>query len=102
MPLKFELAFARSRIEPVHEGLNLLEHPFANVREGAWMGLGKSRDVSLIEILYRQRKQSDVPWFIYSAYRAIDHLLMNMEAFGGKEELSRLESLYKKLSAEEG
>jgi hypothetical protein len=62
------------------------------------MGLGKSRKVSLIEELYWQRKQSDIPWFIHAAYRAIDHILMNIEAFGGKEELNRLEALYKKLS----
>jgi hypothetical protein len=101
-PLEFELAFALSRIDPFHEGTKLLGHPLTNVREGAWLGLGKSRDVSLIEILYRHRKQSDIPWFIHAAYRAIDHILMNLEAFGGKEELNQLETLYKKLSAEEG
>ncbi len=101
-PLEFELAFALSRIDPFHEGTKFLGHPFANVREGAWLGIGKSRDVSQIEELYWKRKQSDVPWFIHAAYRAIDHILMNIEAFGGKDELNRLESLYKKLSAEEG
>jgi len=62
------------------------------------MALGRSRDVSLIEKLYGQRKQSEIPWFIHAAYRAIDHILMNIEAFGGKEELKRLQALYKNFS----
>jgi hypothetical protein len=66
------------------------------------MALDKSCDVSLIEKLYRQRKQSEIPWFSYAAYRAIDHILMNIEAFGGEEELTRLEALYKNLSEKEG
>ena len=100
--MEFELAFALSRIDPVNEGIKLLGHHLANVRQGAWQGLGKCRDVSLIETLYRQRKHSDVPWFIHASYRAIDYILMNIEAFGGQEELNRLKSLYKKLSAQEG
>ncbi|MGD2089186.1 MAG: HEAT repeat domain-containing protein [Candidatus Aminicenantes bacterium] len=101
-PLEFELAFALSRIDPVNEGIKLLGHHLANVREGAWMGLGKSRSTSLIEKLYWKRKESKIPWFRHAAYRAIDHILINIEAFGGKEELNRLETLYKNLSEKEG
>jgi HEAT repeat protein len=101
-PLEFELAFTLSRIDPENEGIELLGHHLANVREGAWMGLGKSRDVALIEELYWKRKQSDIPWFIHAAYRAIDHILINIDAFGGEEELNRLETLYKNLSEKEG
>jgi len=66
------------------------------------MGLGKSTSVSIIEKLYWQRKESKIPWFIPAAYPAIDHILINIDAFGGKEELNRLEALYKNLSEKEG
>jgi hypothetical protein len=66
------------------------------------MGLGKSRSTSLIEKLYWKRKQSDIPWFIPAAYHAFDHILINIDAFEGKEELNRLEALYKNLSEKEG
>jgi HEAT repeat protein len=101
-PLEFELAFALSRIDPGNEGVELLGHHLANVREGAWMGLGKSGKVSLIEELYWKRKDSDLPWFIHAAYRAIDHILINIDAFGGEKELKQLEALYKNLSEKEG
>jgi hypothetical protein len=101
-PLEFELAFALSRIDPENEGIKLLGHHLANVREGAWMGLGKSKSVSIIEKLYWQRKESKTPWFIHAAYRAIDHILINIDAFGKKEELEQLEALFKKLSEKEG
>jgi hypothetical protein len=42
------------------------------------------------------------PWFSHAVYRAIDHILMNIEAFGGQDELTRLETLYKNLSEKEG
>jgi len=101
-PLEFELGFALSRIAPLNEGVELLAHHLANVREGTWVGLGKSGNISLIEKLYWKRKESKIPWFIHAAYRAIDHILINIEAFGGKEELTRLEALYKNLSEKEG
>jgi HEAT repeat protein len=101
-PLEFELAFSLSRIAPEKEGVELLGHHLANVREAAWMGMGKSRNVSLIEELYWKRKQSDIPWFIHAAYRAIDHILINIDAFGKKEELEQLEALFQKLSEKEG
>jgi hypothetical protein len=42
------------------------------------------------------------PWFIHAAYRAFDHILINIDAFGGKEELEQLEALLKNLSEKEG
>jgi HEAT repeat protein len=101
-PLEFEHAFALSRIDPENEGIKLLGHHLANVREGAWMGVGKSGKVSLVEKLYWKRKQSDTPWFRHAAYRAIDHILINIEAFGGKEELNDLKALLNKLKEKEG
>lgn len=66
------------------------------------MGMGKSKSVSIIEKLYWKRKDSDLPWFRHAAYRAIDHILINIDTFGKKEDLEQLEALFKKLSEKEG
>jgi HEAT repeat protein len=100
--MEFQLAYAISRIDPENEGIDLLSHDLANVREGAWMGIGTSKSVSLIEKLYRMRKESDIPWFRHAAYRAIDHILIEIEAFGKKKELKKVETLFNKLTEEEG
>ena len=101
-PMEFEFAFALSRIDPGEEGIKLLSHHLANVRQGAWMGVGKSRNVSLIERLYWLRKESNKPWGRHAAYRAIDHILINIETLGGETELNQLEVLLKELNAKEG
>ena len=74
----------------------------ANVRERALMGLGIYHGVSLLEKLYWLRKESDKPWFRHAAYRAIDDILLNIEAFGEQIELEQLKSLFKQLQEKEG
>ncbi len=99
---EFEVAFALGRLDPVNRGLQLLGHDLANVREGAWMALGKSKDAALIEKLYRMHKQGPTPWLRHAAYRAIDNILFNIEISGSKEELKKLEDLRQTLINEEG
>ena len=100
--LEFELSFALSRIDPEEQSIRLLSHHLANVRQGAWMGLEQSRNVTLIEKLYRMRKESDLPWVRHAAYRAIDHILIAAETFGSKKESGVLEALLQKLLEKEG
>lgn len=100
--MEWHVAYALSRIDPENEGIELLGHHLANVREGAWMGLGTYHDVSLLEKLYRLRKESDKPWFRHAAYRAIDDILLNIETLGEKKEVDELQSLFKQLQEKEG
>ncbi len=44
----FELAYAIAQIDPEKSGLELLAHDLADVRYGAWMGIGKTGDVALL------------------------------------------------------
>jgi len=96
--MEYELAYSISQIAPDTQGVSLLSHDLAAVRRGAWMGIGKAGKADLIRTLYDIRKQSKKPWERHAAYRAIDHLLMNIEIFGKKAEL---EEFGKKAELEE-
>jgi hypothetical protein len=89
--MECELAYAIAQIDPENEGIRLLYHDLAAVREGAWLGIGKTRKTGLLEKLYSIRKQTKKPWERHAAYRAIDHLLIEIEEFGGKPDLEYLE-----------
>lgn len=39
--MEFQLAYVISRLDPGNDGVELLSHHLANVRQGAWMGVGK-------------------------------------------------------------
>jgi HEAT repeat protein len=103
-PLAFELAYNIARIDPNESGLRLLDHDLANVRQGAWRGLGRVGSVALIEKLHRKLKISNQSWFQklrrsanpffrHAAYQAIDHILLRLEAEGDAQDLERLKSL---------
>jgi HEAT repeat protein len=103
-PLIFELAYTIARIDPKQSGVRLLNHDLADVRQGAWQGLGKVGGVDLIEELRQQLKTSDPSWFQrlwgsanpffrHAAYQAIDHILLRLEAEGNAQDLERLKSL---------
>src|SRR5262249_22177289 len=74
----FELAYAISRIDP-EEGIILLSHDLADVRYGAWVGLGEVGTVELVRRLDTMRMDSKDPLFRHAAYRAIDHILTQIE-----------------------
>jgi hypothetical protein len=104
-PLVFELAYNIARIDPAQSGLRLLDHDLASVRHGAWQGLGRVGSVALIEELHQKLKTSQPSWFQqlwgsanpflhHAAYRAIDHILLRLEAEGtSQQDLERLKRL---------
>jgi HEAT repeat protein len=100
--MEMQLAFNLSRLDPRGEGTALLSHHLANVRRGAWMAIGKTMDAGLIEKLYEINNKSNLPWLRHAAYRAMDNILINIETFGGKEELKKLEEIYTVLSDSKG
>ena len=99
--MEFQLAYVIGRIDPGNDGFELLSHHLANVREGAWLAVGESTDVSLIAKLYQKGLKSNLPWFLHAAYRAIDNILINIETLGGETELNQLEVLLKELKENE-
>jgi HEAT repeat protein len=103
-PLVFELAYNIARIDPKQRGLRLLNHDLADVRQGAWQGLGKVGSVDLIQELRQTLKTDNQSWFQrlwgsanpffrHAAYRAIDHMLLRLEAEGDSQDLESLKSL---------
>jgi hypothetical protein len=102
--MAFELAYNIARIDPNPSGLRLLDHDLTGVRQGAWQGLGRVGSVERIEQLRQQLKTSEPSWFQklwgsappffrYAAYRAIDHILLRLEAEGDSQDLERLKLL---------
>jgi hypothetical protein len=92
--LAFELAYNIARIDQT-TGLALLHHDLADFRRGAWVGLGRVGNVELIKQLRQARQHSDAPLFRHAAYRAIDHMLLRLEAEEvDPQELRQLEALY--------
>jgi len=100
--LEYEIAYTIALIDPDPEGINLLGHNLAQVREAACTGLGESHDIALMEEIYKKRRESDLPWLKDAAYRAIDKMLLYIEITGDKNECSALEALYNKLVNRDG
>ena len=59
------------------------------------MGLGTVGTVALVERLQQQRIDNAYPIFRHAAYRAIDHILMNLEINGKPEDLEKLRTFYR-------
>jgi HEAT repeat protein len=92
--LEFQLAYVISRFDK-NEGMKLLCHELANVRQGAWMALGNRKNISLTPKLSKLiEEENDRPWVQFAAYRAVDNILNDAEYFGGKEELDELDRLF--------
>ena len=100
--LEFELAYAISQIDSTGEkGTGLLSHKLSSVREGAWMGLTKIGSVDLLQRLDLMRMKSSNPLFRHAAYRAIDGILIKIEANGGEKELMELEKFLPEVNDQE-
>jgi len=112
--LAFELAYSMTRIAPQEKDLRLrlLGHDLADIRQGAWQGLGRVGSVELIAELHQQLKDSDRSWyeklkgnpnpfFRHAVYQAIDHILLRLEfdlaegvkSVKSKKELEKLKDL---------
>jgi len=73
--------------------------PSPAVREGAWLGIGKVGTVELLKKLYEERRRKNItPWFKHAAYRAIDHVLIHLEAFGNTKDADELEKFLSEVS----
>lgn len=96
-PWAFVLAYNIARIDPSISGLELLSHDIADVRKGAWTGLGKVGDVGTLELLYQKRSAAkNQPLFRHAAYRAIDHILTRLEADANKKPPEKPETVVDK------
>jgi hypothetical protein len=114
--LEFELAHSIAMIDPDGAGVKLLSHDLAKVREGAWMGLARlpltttrpfyvtngPAAVNLIARLDKERMASQNPFFEHAAYRAIDEMLITLEAYGRKPELDALKKMKDNVQDKEG
>jgi HEAT repeat protein len=89
-----ELGYAIAQLEPNNAGIQLLEHPLANVRKGAWFGISKKGvpTVALIKRIHEQREKSQESYFRHAAFRAIDKSLITIEVFGKKADLAALQA----------
>jgi HEAT repeat protein len=100
--LVLELAHAMARIDPEDTGIKLLSHDLADVRSGAWTGLGTVGTVDLLRRLYLERLKNKSPIFRHAYYRAIDDILVQLETNGGPQELAELETLWPQIKDIEG
>ncbi len=98
----FELAHAMARIDPEKTAVELLSHDIADVRYGAWMGMGSVGNVKLLKELHRKLVGSSDPLFRYAAYRAMDEILIHLETTGGSQELIELKNFYRQVQDHEG
>ncbi len=78
-------------------GISLLSHDLADIRRGAWRGLGRIGDVPLLKDLHNRRLKSDDPIFRHAAYRAMDNILIRLEAYGKREDLDALNAFFEEL-----
>lgn len=95
------LAYAIAQIAPQASGIKLLSHDLAEVRQGAWMGLGKAGDVALLRQLYPKWRDTDDPIFRVAAYRAIDTILIYLESYGDAKVLQELKAFFNQVKDQE-
>nr|VFJ43753.1 MAG: HEAT repeat [Candidatus Kentron sp. FW] len=86
----FDLAFNMARIDPAGRGLELLGHELADVRQGAWMGMGMVGNMDLLRRVFDAWRESDEPLFRQAAYRAMDEILVHLEIVGEEADLTAL------------
>ena len=98
--LILRIVYTITRLSPTEDGVELLSHELADVRHGAWVGLGHVDNVELVQRLDAERKESKDPLFRHAAYRAIDLILTNIESTDNKEVLPKLEKLRDKVKEE--
>jgi hypothetical protein len=102
--LAFELAYNIARIDPRASGLSLLGHDLAEIRQGAWKGVGSVGNAALITELHERLKNSDPSWFEKlwdhdkpffrpAAYQAIDHILLRLSSSRNRPQRIRQRSL---------
>jgi HEAT repeat protein len=89
-----ELGYAIAQHDPAKAGLEMLKHPLANVRQGAWFGIAKI-GVPTVEILQKinqERDRSTAPHFRHAAFRALDKSLITIEVYGTEQDVQALKN----------
>ncbi len=101
---EYMLGSALARISPAERGIDLLNHPLYQVRQGAIRALASriadgTADAALIGKIIQAHQAfdpDDLPSpFPYAAFQAIDLALWNLEYTGKKDDLSKLKEIIK-------
>ncbi|XCN72771.1 MAG: HEAT repeat domain-containing protein [Candidatus Electrothrix aestuarii] len=91
------LGHTLARISPPKKGVNLLNHPLYQVRQGAIRALAAKADAPLIGTIIQAHQAfdpADLPSpFPYAAFRAIDLALWNLEYTGTKDDVAKLKDV---------
>lgn len=85
--------------------MKLLQHPFYNVRLGAWTGLGFYAKAGTVEKLVAEFAKPAVlkkPFYRQALYRAIDNSLITLEVKGDEADLERLDALWRPFDSAQG
>ncbi|MCV6638462.1 HEAT repeat domain-containing protein [Candidatus Albibeggiatoa sp. nov. NOAA] len=98
------IAYSLTQNNPQYALNNLLNHPLANVRQGAWQGLAfmmEQQDTALsggelFEKIYDLHHKTDQAYIRHATYRAIDLSLTSLEAVGTQKDLDKLEEIFAK------
>jgi hypothetical protein len=90
------LAYAQARLDPRRQAANLLGSPYEAVRRGAIAGLWACGDDGVFPVLVDAWRGTKDPIAQAAAYRAIDLVLLNVEANAGPEAADRLEQTVQK------
>jgi HEAT repeat protein len=89
-----ELGYAIAQHDPEIAGLEMLAHPLANVRKGAWFGIAKIGvpTVEIIRKIHAERARSTEAYFRHAAFRAIDKSLITIEVYGTETDVQALKA----------
>jgi len=89
-----ELGYAIAQHDPANLGIEMLKHPLANVRQGAWFGIAKIGvpTIKILKKINQLREKSTQPHFRHAAFRALDKSLITIEVYGTPEDVQALKT----------
>jgi hypothetical protein len=89
-----ELGYAIAQHDPANLGIEMLKHPLANVRQGAWFGIAKIGvpTIKILNKINQLREKSTQPHFRHAAFRALDKSLITIEVYGTPEDVQALKT----------
>ncbi|MCI5122872.1 MAG: hypothetical protein D3908_17130, partial [Candidatus Electrothrix sp. AUS4] len=94
---EYHIGSALARISPAETGIDLLNHPLYQVRQGAIRALAAKADAPLIGKIIQAHQAfdpADLPSpFPYAAFQAIDLALWNLEYTGTKDDVTKLKDI---------
>jgi HEAT repeat protein len=89
---EIELGYAIAQHDPADAGIEMLKHPLANVRQGAWFGIAKIGvpTIKILKKINQLREKSTKPHFRHAAFRALDKSLITIEVYGTQKDVQAL------------